>query len=143
MQIRELNHFDIERLLELEEQFENPWEAKAFELEFESEVTFGIGIDIDNELVAYLFYSEYLDEVNINNFAVDPKYHRQGLGSKLLDCLISKMDNQLLYLEVETTNEKAINLYKKYGLEIISTRKNYYGKDRDAYIMQTQIKRQK
>ena len=46
------------------------------------------------------------------------------------------MENQLLYLEVNTENESAINLYKKFGLEIIRTRRDYYGKDQDAYIMQ-------
>ena len=37
-------------------------------------------------------------------------------------------------LEVRTTNEGAINLYKKYNFKVVSTRKNYYGNE-DAYLM--------
>ena len=37
-------------------------------------------------------------------------------------------------LEVDESNEAAINLYKKYGFTIAAIRKKYYGKN-DGYLM--------
>ncbi len=136
IEYRELTKNDIDELLIYEKHFPNPWSKEAFEVEFDSEFNKTLAIVNDNELIAYIFYSEYFDEININHFAVNPIYRRQGYATKLLNKLIETMENQLLYLEVNTENEAAINLYKKFGLEIIRTRRDYYGKDQDAYIMQ-------
>ncbi len=39
-------------------------------------------------------------------------------------------------LEVRISNQKAINLYKKYGFKIVTIRKNYYQDNHeDAYLM--------
>ena len=42
---------------------------------------------------------------------------------------------QRAYLEVRVRNNVAINLYKKFGFETISTRKGYYKDGEDAYVM--------
>lgn len=136
---RELSIKDIDVLLNFEKNFPNPWSKKAFEIEFDGKFNKTLALEIDGILMAYIFYSEYLDEVNINHFATNPSYRQKGYASKILDKLIEAMSKQLLYLEVNTSNIKAINLYKKYGLEIIGTRKNYYGEGQDAYIMQKEI----
>lgn len=136
---KELSIEDIDILLEYEEKFPNPWSKRSFEIEFEGEFNKTLALYIDGVLMSYIFYSEYLDEVNINHFATNPNYTQKGYGSKILDRLIKTMRNQLLYLEVNTLNIKAINLYKKYGLKIIRIRENYYGKGQDAYIMQKYI----
>lgn len=134
---REIDEKDIECLVEIEKAFPNPWPLKAFFLEMEGEFNKSIALCIDDNLIGYIFYSEYLDEININHFVIDPKYRRMGYASEILNKLISGMTNkQLLYLEVHTKNKAAINLYKKHGLRIIRTRKNYYSLGEDAYIMQ-------
>lgn len=134
---REIDEKDIEYLVEIEKTFPNPWPLKAFFLEMEGEFNKSLALCVDDILVGYLFYSEYLDEININHFAVDPKYRKMGYASEILKKLIKGMSRkQILYLEVHTENEAAINLYKKHGLEIIRTRKDYYSLGEDAYIMQ-------
>ena len=47
---------------------------------------------------------------------------------------ITKNIEQII-LEVNTENEAAINLYKKFNFRIIHTRKKYY-QTGDAYIME-------
>lgn len=133
---RELSEKDIDILLEIEKYFPNPWPMEAFFLEFEGEFNKTIALEIDGKLVSYMFYSEYIDEININHFAVHPKYRRRGYASMIMEELISKMNKkQIIYLEVNTKNIAAINLYKKYGLEIIYKRKDYYSIGEDAFIM--------
>lgn len=134
---REIDEKDIEYLVEMEKTFPSPWPNEAFFIELEGEFNKSLGLCVDDILVGYIFYSEYLDEININHFVVDRQYRRKGYASDLLAELIRKMTNkQLLYLEVSVENDPAISLYKNFGLEIISKRKNYYGLDKDAYIMQ-------
>lgn len=133
---REIEEKDIERLLDLEKNFPNPWPERAFFIELEGEFNKSIGLEVDDILVGYIFYSTYPDEININHFVIDPKYRRMGYASDILEYLFSELSKkQLVYLEVNTENTPAINLYKKFGLEIISTRKNYYGQGIDAFIM--------
>ena len=42
---------------------------------------------------------------------------------------------KLVTLEVRKENIPAIELYKKFGFEIVTTRKNYYQNQEDAYLM--------
>ena len=135
--IRELDEKDIDVLVEIEKTFPNPWPLQAFFIEFEGEHNKTIALEVDDTLVGYMFYSEYLDEININHFAVVKEHRKKGYASLLMEELIKRMKKkQIIYLEVNTENESAINLYKKFGLKVISTRKNYYGQGEDAYIMQ-------
>jgi putative acetyltransferase len=52
---------------------------------------------------------------------VHKDYQGQGIGKKLLETLLDIADNWLMLVRVEldvyTDNERAINLYKKYGFE--------------------------
>ena len=134
---RNLEEKDIDTLVEIEKFFPNPWPLEAFFIEFEGENNKTIGLEIDNKLIGYMFYSDYLDEININHFAIHPDFRRRGYASDIMNEVISRMKKkQIIYLEVSTENLAAINLYKKFGLEILYTRKNYYGLGEDAYIMQ-------
>lgn len=134
---RDLEEKDIDRLLEIEKFFPNPWPMEAFFIELEGEDNKTIGLEIDNVLIGYMFYSDYLDEININHFAIHPEYRRRGYASDIMNELNRRIKkNKVIYLEVHTENKAAINLYKKFGLEILYTRKNYYGLEEDAYIMQ-------
>lgn len=80
-----------------------------------------------------------LEEAHITLLGIDPNYHRQSLGSLLLYTLLKDAVNRQLEratLEVVTSNQVAINLYKKFGFEVAGTRKNYYPKTgEDALIL--------
>lgn len=70
-----------------------------------------------------------LDEAHITILAVDPQYHRQGLGQVLLYSLLEKARDRGLEqatLEVRASNLAAISLYQKFGFRIAGRRKGYY-----------------
>ena len=69
-----------------------------------------------------------------NRCFVMPEYQGNGYGDKLLKYILDNYSNRNFFLEVNVNNEKAINLYKKNGFNILTTRKHYY-KDEDAYVM--------
>jgi putative acetyltransferase len=74
--------------------------------------------------------------------AVREAFQRQGVGSALMEALVSIADNWLnvsrIELTVFTDNERAIALYRKHGFEIEGTHKAYAlraGKFADTYSM--------
>ncbi len=57
------------------------------------------------------------------------EYWGQGVGSKLIEAVIDFAKNvaecEIIHLSVKSDNERAINLYKKYGFEKIGQFKGY------------------
>lgn len=69
------------------------------------------------------------EEAHITLLGVEPNYRRQGFGTLLLLSLLENAIARKLAwatLEVNINNAQAINLYKKFGFEIIGKRKGYY-----------------
>lgn len=96
-----------------------------------------IYIATDHEKVVGMLMAIVLyDTCEIENIIVLEEYRNRKIATNLIDYLISEFSDsiKIITLEVAIDNQKAINLYKKFGLEIISTRKNYYD-NKDAYLM--------
>ena len=73
-----------------------------------------IYVFVENDVVAY---SAHFGE-EIRGLFVHPSCRRKGIGHKLFEFILSKIsDNAFLY--VASSNKPAINLYRKYGFEII------------------------
>ena len=87
----------------------------------------------DNKPIGLISYSLIYDRIELEYIWVSFEHRKKGIASKLMDRMIEENVNNIT-LEVRTTNESAINLYKKYKFKIASTRKNYYGNE-DAYLM--------
>ena len=69
------------------------------------------------------------DEAELLQIAVDKAMRRLGLADKLmLAALRYSLENELgsIFLEVRSSNEAAIALYKKHGFKPVSSRKDYY-----------------
>ena len=98
-------------------------------------------LEIENEVHGYVGMW-ITDNLEIINLYVDEEYQGMGFGSIIMDFVIDICEQsniQNLSLEVRSSNIKAINLYKKYGLKESHIRKNYYVNDNketeDAIVM--------
>ncbi|KTD24278.1 MULTISPECIES: GNAT family N-acetyltransferase [Legionella] len=63
------------------------------------------------------------DSAILSDIAVLPKYQRQGLGSELLSYCINhalSRGTTTLVLDVETSNQNALNLYTRHGFKTIN-----------------------
>ena len=87
----------------------------------------------NNEPIGLISYSLIYDRIELEYIWVSFEHRKKGIASKLMDKMLEENINNIT-LEVRTTNESAIKLYKKYNFKIVSTRKNYYG-NCDAYVM--------
>jgi ribosomal-protein-alanine N-acetyltransferase len=78
-------------------------------------------------------------EAHISTIAVHPDWRGRGLGEVLLNGLLNlavALDAEYSILEVRVTNDSAQALYRKYGFEVVSRRKNYYrDNNEDAFLM--------
>lgn len=82
---------------------------------------------------------QVLDEGHITNIAVHPEFRQSGLGSALMEALLSEAERRglkALTLEVRKSNLSAQALYRKYGFSDGGMRKKYYAdNNEDAIIM--------
>ena len=96
---------------------------------------------LNNKTIGFLEYSLIYDRMEINNLKVEGEYQNQGIGTKLMSHLVSiaiieRVVN--ITLEVRLSNEKARNLYKKFGFREVALRKFYYG-DENGILMEKQV----
>lgn len=95
-----------------------------------------------HEMLAFIHYSVIYERAELNYIYVKPDYRGGKVASLLMDEMIKRCISksvQAITLEVRRGNEAAIQLYKKYGFEEISVRKNYY-KDEDGIMMEKVLK---
>ena len=90
--------------------------------------------ELNNSYIGFICILDLDTELEIIDVFVMPEYQGNGYGDKLLKYILDNYKNRNYFLEVNVNNEKAINLYKKNGFNILTTRKHYY-KDEDAYVM--------
>ena len=133
------NKNDVDRIYEIEaENFEFPWSKNSIENSIINDDLQDIVVtEVDGTIVGYISYMIIFDEIHIANVAVKSEFRGQKISLDLFDFLTKKADEEKLKitLEVAEKNKIAINLYRKYNFKISGMRKNYYGIDRDAYIM--------
>lgn len=76
-----------------------------------------------------ILYQKGTRVAGIETIDVDPMYHNQGVGHRLLTAAVEeirKKGMKKIRLEVATTNHPAIQLYKNAGFTTTSFLKNYY-----------------
>lgn len=131
MKIEDLELIDLKN-------FDNFWTESILKDEILSDSSYYIVARFQNDIIGFAGLKFLLDEAHITNIATRIDKRKNGVGSKLLEGLINRAKEEasvLITLEVNTENLPAINLYKKYGFEILGVRKKYYDNKFDAYIM--------
>ncbi|KAG5591774.1 hypothetical protein H5410_042288, partial [Solanum commersonii] len=86
--------------------------------------------------------------VYIMTLGVLAPYRGLGIGTKLLSHVLdlsTKQNNREIYLHVQTSNEDAIDFYKKSGFDVTVTIKNYYTNitPPDCYVLTKFISQQR
>lgn len=117
--------------------FDDFWNYNILKEELESENSKYIIAKLDDEIIGFAGIKLVMDEADIMNIVTKKSYRNQGIGTLLLENLISICQNlnlSSLSLEVNEDNQTAIHLYKKLGFKEIGIRKKYY-KNKNGIIM--------
>ncbi|MFT8592809.1 MAG: ribosomal protein S18-alanine N-acetyltransferase [Bifidobacterium sp.] len=83
------------------------------------------------------------DDAELMTIGVDAPYQRQGIGSAILEALLTQAATQgarRMLLEVRVDNDAAISMYEAFGFARIGLRRRYYQPEGvDAYTMAVDI----
>ncbi|GAB6072846.1 ribosomal protein S18-alanine N-acetyltransferase [Venenivibrio stagnispumantis] len=99
-------------------------------------------LKIKDKIVAVFELNIIFDTAEILIISVKPEYQQKGIGKEIMNYIINfcKSNNvKYIYLEVAENNQKAINLYKKFGFEVYNIRKDYYENNINALLMKKEI----
>jgi ribosomal-protein-alanine N-acetyltransferase len=123
---------EIESVLAIERaSFSNPWTREMYlsELGNTGVAYFFLARDDTREVVGFCSFWRILDELHINNLAVQPERRRQGIASALLTRVLqegTKLGARRATLEVRQSNERARRLYERFGFAVSGVRRGYY-----------------
>ena len=139
VEISLMNNTDFEAISPiLSSEFDDFWSTNTLKEELQNENSTYIVAKINQEIVGFAGIWKSVDDVHITDIVVKKNYRQKGIGSTLLQELISltkKMNYKELTLEVNAKNDPAKKLYLKYGFKELGIRKNYYHNTEDAIIM--------
>lgn len=93
-----------------------------------------------NKPIGIISYSVIYDRVELDYIWVHKNYRNKKIASKLIEYMFNATNVKSYSLEVAIDNTNAINLYKKYNFNIVSTRKKYYN-NTDAYLMVKEVRK--
>lgn len=141
VQLAAMRRRHLRSVLRIEQQvYPRPWSLSLFlgELSLRSTRSYVVA-RVGGEVVGYGGLMITLDEAHVTTLAVDPAWHRRGLGTRLLAHLARVAVERgacHLTLEVRVSNTAAQALYRRFGFCPEGVRRNYYVEtNEDALIM--------
>src|SRR6476660_8741496 len=120
--------------------YPRPWSHSLFvsELALRSSRAYVVA-KVGREVVGYAGLMLSLTDGHVTTIAVDPAWHRHGIGTRLLLTLAHEAIERgalAMTLEVRLSNRGAQELYKRFGFTAVGVRKGYYADTgEDALIM--------
>ena len=147
MFIRALVKDDIDQIMDFSlGPNESAWSKKALEIALEGVLggTYLADVGLDattGQVMAYAVASYAVDQADVQHIAVNQSFRGQSLGRQLLQALIKGLVSrgaETVFLEVQPSNQVAVNLYQSMGFECIQKRRDYYpgvdGVREDAWV---------
>lgn len=144
MIIRKVNPNDLNRVFEIENMsFNQSYGLKMFQQLYEMGIGFLVA-EHEGYVIGYvMFWIKYEFNGHIISIAVDEKYRRLGAGTKLLVkaiSILSLLNLDTIYLEVNENNHGAIEFYKKFNFEVDRKVPHYYNNGDGAIVMYLPVK---
>lgn len=141
MRIEEMTADHLLQVAQLENNcFSHPWSLKSLESELNNDGSHFYVCVEDGRVLGYIGMNVVVDEGYIFNVAVDENARKRGIGTALINTLVTfaqKNSLAFLTLEVRQSNENAIRLYSNAGFVKVGERKNYYSAPTENAIMMT------
>jgi len=134
--IRPIDAGDLAAVIELESAtYEQPWSASVWRDEIAHDTRAYVVAERGDTLAGYAGIMVVGDDAHVTTVVSDGSVPR--LGTRLMLELVRRAvaaGAEHLTLEVRTSNERAQELYRRFGMAPVGVRKNYY-RGEDALIM--------
>jgi [ribosomal protein S18]-alanine N-acetyltransferase len=120
--------------------YPRPWSHSLFVSELALRATRAYVVaKVGREIVGYAGLMMSLSDGHVTTIAVDPPWHRNAIGTRLLLALCREAvarDATALTLEVRLSNKGAQEMYTRFGFKAVGVRKGYYADTgEDALVM--------
>ena len=156
--VRPLTRSDVPRIMALERALfgRSAWTELMVREELDAPGRWYVGVDGDDlvrgdagltapsRCIAYAGLWFDGDVAQVMTIGVAPAAQRRGLGSVLLDALVTRaraLGAESVVLEVRVDNAPAIALYERFGFVVLGRRKRYYQpEDVDAWTMRLPLR---
>lgn len=120
----------------------NPWSKNMFIGEMGNPFSHCFIIKIreipNPPVLGFICFRNIEDESELLNICVHPQYRQLGIGKRLMQFYIgfsSRKKIKTHYLEVNSSNLSAINLYQSFSYQSLGIRKKFYQGGFDAILM--------
>ena len=145
--IRWMIRRDMPDVLDIENcSFEFPWSEEDFIRCLRQRNCIGMVAEIDDAVVGFMIYELHKNKLHLLNFAVGRHWRRRGIGTQMINKLVSKLSQQRrtrITLEVRETNLSAQLFFRHGGFRAVSVLREYYeDTPEDAYVMQYRYRAQ-
>ena len=121
--------------------FIDAWSLDMLKGSFNGNGFYGALIEKDSEIVCTICYLITFDEAELLSVVTKQSERGKGHADRLMafaETDLKEKGVNNVFLEVRESNVPAISLYKKFGFDEISKRKNYYGNE-TAVIMKKEL----
>ncbi|MBT8211593.1 MAG: ribosomal protein S18-alanine N-acetyltransferase [Acidimicrobiia bacterium] len=136
--IRSMTSADLTRVLELESAiFPQPWSPGVFRDELALDNRRYLVASVDENILGYAGLMLLGEDAHVTTVAASPDAGGMRLGTRLVLELVEmamEAGTRHLTLEVRFSNERARELYRRFGFAPVGLRKNYY-RTEDALVM--------
>lgn len=139
--IDKMQREDVKKVFEIEKDLLGTSNENTISNTLENQTLNYYVLKIQNKIVGFIELSMIPPECELYDIAIKKEYQGNHLSNLLMDFMLELCNNNnvlTIFLEVNSINNNAINLYKKYGFEAFTTRKNYYGEN-DAILMKKDL----
>jgi ribosomal-protein-alanine N-acetyltransferase len=127
----------LDTVLDIEEQaYDFPWTRGNFvdslAAQYHAQVLYGA----QGELLGYMVAMEGVEELHLLNITVAPLAQRCGHAVFMLDELMGYARSRgarQVWLEVRQSNQRAREIYERYGFRAVGLRRGYYPADRATH----------
>jgi len=138
--IRAARAEDVPQIMEIERaSYSMPWTDTTFRGLIERSDADVLAAEANGRVVGYAAWWVVVDQAELGNIAVAPKWRGRGVGTRLLEAVIEQArarGARELFLEVRVSNQVAQRLYQRHGFREVGRRRNYYTAPiEDALVM--------
>jgi ribosomal-protein-alanine N-acetyltransferase len=92
----------------------------------------------NHPVLGFICFRNIEDESELLNICVHPQHRQSGIGKRLMQFYIgfsTRKKTKTFYLEVNSSNLPAINLYQSFSYQWFGIRKKFYQAIFDAILM--------
>lgn len=139
---------DLPAVLDIEQKcFEFPWQEEDFLVALRQRNVIGMVAERNERITGFMIYERHKKRLHLLSMAVHPSHSRQGIGSTLIQKLVSKLstlNRSFVQLEVRETNLRAQLFFKSMGFQAVEVLREFYRDtdcdcSEDAYLMRFRV----